>query len=555
MAAPWTARKQFRRRPARKVFPSLILLGLALSSPAQTSSEAKAHDPLDRDSPQSCVYSFLEACHSRNYARACKYLDLRKLPVDQRVQAGPQLAQQLAQILDRDARFDVAALSRDSEGDREDGLLMDRERVDSFTVSGKTLELQLERMTLRSKLSVWLFSSDTVAFIPQLALVLNGSPIEKHLPVPLVNWKLMDTPLWCWIALVLLAAALTSLSGLLSRLALRRGEPILKRIAPKIDSHVLLVFAGPLRLLLSVTVFRATMESLDLSALLRLWLTRALALLFFTGIAWLGMGIVDLAISRFRFAIAVKHQTFAHSVLPLLSRVFKITIVILAIAAILSDWGYNTTTILAGLGIGGVAIALAAQKTIENLFGGVAVISDHPVSVGDFCKFGDRVGTIEDIGLRSTRIRTPDRTLVNVPNAQFSSMTLENFSKRDKMLFHLTLNLQRDTTPDQVRTLLESISNILREHPKAETGNLPVRFVGVGAYSLDLEVFVYILTRSGDEFLTVQQDLLLWILDAVEAAGTALALPTQASINYSFGRAPSPNGATEPEKEAPANRR
>jgi MscS family membrane protein len=297
------------------------------------------------------------------------------------------------------------------------------------------------------------------------------------------------------------------------------------------------------------------MESLDLSALLRLWLTRALALVFFTGIAWLGMAIVDLAISRLRFAIAVKHQTFAHSVLPLFSRVFKITIVILAIAAILSNWGYNTTTILAGLGIGGVAIALAAQKTIENLFGGVAVISDRPVSVGDFCKFGDRVGTIEDIGLRSTRIRTPDRTLVNVPNAQFSSMTLENFSKRDKTLFHLTLNLQRDTTPDQVRILLESISNILREHPKVETGNLPVRFVGVGTYSLDLEVFVYVLTRSGDEFLMIQQDLLLWILDAVEAAGTALALPTQASINYSFGSAPSPNGAPEPQKAAPASRR
>lgn len=233
------------------------------------------------------------------------------------------------------------------------------------------------------------------------------------------------------------------------------------------------------------------------------------------------MGIVDLAISRLRFAIAVKHQTFAHSVLPLFSRVFMITIVVLAIAAILSNWGYNTTTILAGLGIGGVAIALAAQKTIENLFGGVAVISDRPVTVGDFCKFGDRVGTIENIGLRSTRIRTPDRTLVNVPNAQFSSMTLENFSKRDKTLFHLTLNLQRDTTPDQVRTLLESISNILREHPKVEAGNLPVRFVGVGTYSLDLEVFVYILTRSGDEFLTIQQD---------------------------------PNGAPEP-REAPASRR
>jgi MscS family membrane protein len=237
-------------------------------------------------------------------------------------------------------------------------------------------------------------------------------------------------------------------------------------------------------------------------------------------------------------------------VLPLASRVLKITILLLMVAALLSNWGYNTTTIVAGLGVGGIAIALAAQKTIENFFGGVAVVSDRPVTVGDFCKFGDRMGTVEDIGLRSTRIRTLDRTLVTVPNGQFSSMTLENFERRDKMLFHFMLNLRRDTKPDQVRTLLASISKTLTEHPKLETGPLPVRFVGVGTYSLDLEIFAYVLTRNGDEFLQIQQDLYLWILDAVEAAGTALALPTQASITYSYGNALQQNGVASPQEAA-----
>jgi MscS family membrane protein len=227
---------------------------------------------------------------------------------------------------------------------------------------------------------------------------------------------------------------------------------------------------------------------------------------------------------------------------------------LLMIAALLSDWGYNSTTILAGLGVGGLAIALAAQQTIENLFGGVAVIGDRPVAVGDVCRFGDRVGTVEDIGLRSTRIRALDRTLVSVPNAQFSSMTLENFSKRDKMLFHFTLNLRRDTTPGQVRALLESITETLKEHPSVESGRLPVRFVGVRTYSLDLEVFAYILTQAGDEFLQIQQELLLWILDAVEAAGTALAFPTQASINYSLGSAPNQNGIPAPQEMMPGSR-
>jgi len=218
---------------------------------------------------------------------------------------------------------------------------------------------------------------------------------------------------------------------------------------------------------------------------------------------------------------------------------------------VLSAWGYNTTTLLAGLGIGGVAIALASQKTIENLFGSVAVISDRPVSVGDFCKFGSQTGTVEDIGLRSTRIRTLDRTVVTVPNGSFSTMTLENFDRRDKTLFHVTLNLRRNTTPDQVRTLLQSITKLLKDNPKFEVGGMPVRFVGIGTYSLDIEIFMYVRTLDGDEFMKIQQDLFLSIMDAVEAAGTALAVPTQATIDYSptSARAPAPNtnGSSAPQ--------
>jgi len=342
-------------------------------------------------------------------------------------------------------------------------------------VNGKGLELQLARVSLPSGSSVWLFSSDSIELIPQLARMASDSPIEKYLPEPLVSWKLMDTPMWRWIALALLAISLAAISRWLSRLVLLMAEPVLKRIAPQMNRSVLELFAGPLRLLLSVAGFRAGMEWVGPAALLRLALDRSLTFLFFLGLAWLCARIVDLVISRLRMVLQGKHQTFSYSVLPLASRVLKLTILTLTIAAILSDWGYNTTTILAGLGVGGLAIALAAQKTIENLFGGVAVISDRPVSVGDFCRFGDRVGTVEDIGLRSTRIRTLDRTLVTIPNAEFSSMALENFSKRDKIWFHFALNLRRDTTPDQVRTLLESITKSLREHPKVETGPLPVR--------------------------------------------------------------------------------
>jgi MscS family membrane protein len=268
--------------------------------------------------------------------------------------------------------------------------------------------------------------------------------------------------------------------------------------------------------------------------------------------AWIAHLLAAFAVASVTFALADIASTLLSSYGPrhshgvpvsaLAQNVVRGLVITLGTLVIVRSFGFEITPYLTALGVGGLAVALAAQKTIENLFGGVAVISDRPVFVGDVCRFGDRVGTIEDIGLRSTRIRTLDRTLITVPNAEFSAMTLENFSKRDKMLFHLTLNLRRDTTPDQVRTVLAAITRIVTEHPKVQEGALPVRFIGVGAYSLDIEVFVYILTQNGDEYLQIQQDLLLGLLDAVAAAGAALALPTQASIDYSTGSVPNPDG-------------
>jgi MscS family membrane protein len=498
------------------------------AAPGTTGAPPKSQDPLHRESPRSSVYSFLEACHARNYAQAWRYIDLRNAPPEQRSKGGPQLAQQLEQILDRDVRFDVASLSGKEEGDQADGLAPKRERVDSFQLNGQAVELGMERVTLKSGIPVWLFASDSVALIPQLARLASDSPIERHLPQPLVDWKIVDTPVWRWIALAVLAAVLVPLSRLVSRPVLLLAEVLSRRIGLPMDRSAFEPFVAPLRLFLCIAVFRAGIEWIGPTALLRLYLQRIVTFLFFLALARLSVALVDVCIRHLRTVLESRHQTFSYSALPLVSRSLKITIFLLTIAAILSSWGYNTTTILAGLGVGGLAIALAAQKTVENLFGGVAVITDRPVAVGDFCRFGNQVGTVEDIGLRSTRIRTLDRTIVTVPNAEFSAMTLENFSKRDKMWFHITLNLRRDTRPDQVRTLLESITRVLNEHPKVEVGSLPTRFVGVGTYSLDLEVFAYVLTADSDEFLQIQQDLLLWILDGVQAAGTALAVPTQA---------------------------
>lgn len=519
---------------------ALIAAGQAPLSPAASAAPAaaqKPQDPLNRTSPQSSMLAFLDACHSKNYQRAVHYLDLSQVPSADRMTRGIQLAQELEQVLNRDAQFDVAALSRDPEGDVQDGLTPNRDELATARLDGNPVRLELERAELRPGIPIWRVAPDSLPLIPGLAAAASESPIERHLPAPLVNYKFLDTSLWRWLALCLLAIVIGSLSRFFSRLVLLGVTPILTRIAPRANWGLFQSLLGPVQLLLCAAVFGAGMQWIEPSAVVRLYLHRGIALISVLGLAWFAAKILDFSLVRLRVAMESSHHTVSRSALPLASRVLKILILILGMVAVLSSWGYDTTTLVAGLGIGGVAIALAAQKTIENLFGSVAVVSDQPVIVGDFCKFGDSLGTVEDIGLRSTRIRTLDRTLVTVPNGAFSSMTLENFSSKDKMLFHIKLNLRRDTSPDQVRAVLQSVREILKD-PVIEPGNIPVRFVGVGEYSLDVEVFVYARTEDGDEFLKIQQELLLKILDAVAAAGTALALPTQASVEYLIDRRP-----------------
>jgi len=384
------------------------------------------------------------------------------------------------------------------------------------------LELQLERVALKPGFHVWLVSAASVAMIPKAHQLVAETPFEKRLPQPLVTFEILDTPVWRWIALVTMALVIWILAGFLSWALVTVARPVMN--APR--------FRSPLRFFLAVGGFRAAMEVAAPSALPRLFIERALALIFSLALAWAGTVVVDLVAERWHSRLDPRVQVMSYSVLPLGRQVLKLSVFLVAILGVLSVWGYNTSTILAGLGVGGLAIALAAQKTIENLFGGISVIGDRPVLVGDVCHFGDRTGTVMHIGLRSTKIRTPDRTIISVPNGQFSSMALENISGRDKIWFHPTLNLRRDTTSDQLLQVLAALREILIDHPKVEIGGMPVRFIGVGAYSLDVEVVAYVRTSDYDEFLALQQELLLKMLQAVEHAGTGLAVPLQESVQF-----------------------
>ena len=193
----------------------------------------------------------------------------------------------------------------------------------------------------------------------------------------------------------------------------------------------------------------------------------------------------------------------------------------------LHSFGVNVIAVLAGLGVGGIAVALAAQKTLENFIGGITLYADQPVRVGEFCRFGGTVGTVEEVGLRSTRVRTLDRTVVTIPNAEFSNLQIENFARRDQIWYHPMIRLRSETTPDQIRYVLVEVHRLLYAHPKVDSASARIRFVGFGSSSLDLEVFSYVTVTDYGEYLEVAEDLNLRIMDIVAASGASLALPAQ----------------------------
>jgi MscS family membrane protein len=201
--------------------------------------------------------------------------------------------------------------------------------------------------------------------------------------------------------------------------------------------------------------------------------------------------------------------------------------VITALFLILRSLGFEITAAIAGLGVGGIAIAFAAQKTLENLFGTATIMADKPIRVGDQCQAGSTEGRVESIGLRSTRIRTLDRALVTIPNGQLAAMTIGNVSDRDKFLFRHTIRLGYESTARQLRAVLAAIKQMMLDHPQLETSTVRTRLVRFADYSVDLEVFSYALTRDFPLFLEVQEDLLLRIMDIIEASGTSVALPYQ----------------------------
>lgn len=323
---------------------------------------------------------------------------------------------------------------------------------------------------------------------------------------------------------VVSSLALGRLMGWLTRGLLRR---LVRRTSNEWDDQVVMRLGGPLTAAWTIAFAFLGLTLMDLRPGAD---ETARGLLRGTVVAtvfWAFSRLVDVAEHLLAASNWAKQRAASRSFIGLASRVAKVLVVALGILTILSQAGYPVGTLIAGLGIGGLALALGAQKTLENVFAAFSLAADEPFHVGDLVRVDGILGFVESIGLRSTRLRTLDRTLVVIPNGKLAEMKTESLAARDRLRLACTLSLVYGTTTGQVRQVLEGVEKELRAQPKVVGDEVAVALGALGSSSLDVEVFATFATPDWGEFRGIRQELLLRFLEIVEAAGTALAFPTQ----------------------------
>ncbi|MBE0607564.1 MAG: mechanosensitive ion channel family protein [Deltaproteobacteria bacterium] len=422
--------------------------------------------------------------------------------------------------------MDIDRISRKPEGDLQDESRTTRERIGTVDTGAGTLEILLERMDRHGQIPIWLFSSETLLLIPAAAAEVGSFSLELYLPRTLVDIRILSISLYFWVVGIIGLALALGLGTLVTRALVPLLRPLLRRMTGEEDDRALRSIKAPLRLILVSVAFRL-FSTFSSSLVMRQFWTRVAITIGIIGLAWLVIKFSDGVSELYIMSLRRRGRPGKIAMWTLVRRLFRATVVAVTGLVFLHRAGGDLTAILTGLGIGGLAIALAAQKTLENLLGGVMIITDEPMRVGDFCRVADQTGTIEDIGLRSTRIRTLSRTVVAIPNGQLAVANVENFSLRDKFWFRHLIGVRYETTADQLRYLLAGIRAMLYSHPKVERDGARIRFVGFGGSSLDLEIFAYVSATEMPVFLGIQEDLLLRIMDIIAEAGTGIAFPSQ----------------------------
>lgn len=535
---------------AALLFALAVLLPVAPPAFAQAATpvEEVVSDPFGRSTPRGTVRGYLAAVAADDLTRAARYLDVP----DHTALSARTLARSLRVVLDRAGDLlPTTEIANVAEGRTGDALEGDLDRVGALGEGRSRIDLFVRRVE-RDGAKVWLIEEGALKAVPRLLQRSRVGLVETWTPAALKGVTVGGVAAGDWAAI-----ALVSCLALLAGLAVAYGlggvaRALWRHSAEQRDGRWITRARLPVALALSVGWFKAGALALGVSIVARAAAGTVADIVFVVAVAWFMAVAVDHLSRTFLSRMTGRAQATATSVVALAKKIAKSLVFLAATFFVLDICGVDVSTGLAALGIGGLALALGAQKTVENLVGSVTVVADQPIRIGDFCRFDGILGTVEDIGIRSTRVRTLERTLVTIPNGAFASMQIENFSKRERFLFRHELSLRYETPPATVRAMVERLRQLLAERPDVPAAYRPrVVFKALGADNLTVEMFAYFEAKDYVAFLGVQEEMLLTIMEIFEQMGVEFAFPSQTL--YLAGDASVPLSAGLAPAQAPAN--
>ena len=496
---------------------------LARSQEINASFEASVlsgFTPGRAQTPQQALVALYSAFRMGDPESAALYLDLRYIPESLEEVPPVNIARGLLFIFSQQNVLDLTRISTEPEGSLDDGLPEDLEQFGTVSLSDEVIPVYLQRIEEADGTPVWRVSNATVVRIPDMWDELGYSALNVWLSQVLPEFYVLG--MGNFQVAILLATAIGGwfVTGWISLLIAGLGG----RFSNPWQHAISRFLRVPLRLILYVALIRIVIANLGLSVIAKAYLQSS-PLEYLVAVI-LAFGLLNLY-RDYKIRQLELHGDVEY--VALIKPVVVILRIIVATTAALmwaDQAGFNVSTLIAGLGVGSLAVALAAQKTLENVIGAITLYTARPIRPGDWCRFGQIQGTVEEIGLRSVTLRTQNRTLVTVPNSMFSSADIENFSVRDRIRFYKLLQLQMPA-PDQLRAILGEFRALFAAHPMVQQNTISVRLADIEAATAVVRLDAGILTRNYEEYLAVAEDLNLRIIEIVHQNGAIFSGPGQ----------------------------
>ena len=480
-------------------------------------------DALDRGNPQSSIIGFLSAASEFNWEKAGEYLDLRNLPPDVEEVGGPELARQFNHVVSRSVWLDRLSVSDSPEGLQGDDLPAYRDELMRIKGEEGEVHIWLQRVPRADGVMIWKLSNRSVARIPELYDLYSYPPgVEKVRSWFPPDASFLGLEAFKWFIIIIFALVCWPVYRLVGILLARLFSSPEKETYPLIRN----IFTGPAVFIGILITAGMVVERLGAGAYAQ-QLMKAQTLST-VAIVWALWAVINLVKSYQQEKLNKLGRPGAARLMQPLTTLVKILFFVFGLLFWLNNIGVNITTVLAGLGVGGLAVALALQKPIEDMMGALTIFSQASMRVGDFCRYGTEMGIVEDIGLRTTRLRTLTNTVVSVPNALIASVEVENLSFRTKIRYWPTLRLRYDTTTQQMRTIMDRTKEALEQNEQVYEDPLRVRFTDFDSDAILIKVHSFIKTTDFNEFLGIAEEINFQIMEIVKSAGASFALPGRA---------------------------